>query len=92
MKSPLFDELSRGEVEKRDVVGLCPGRYPYVGRDVDMEGNSGSLGGQAADEPELAAAVAAMTRSSSRTIRNMMRVACAALAAMALASIAAAHA
>ena len=52
-ESPTSGKPSRSEVEKRDVRS-CPGRYSYVGHDVDMEGDSGSLGGRAPDEPVMA--------------------------------------
>ncbi|VAH10342.1 unnamed protein product [Triticum turgidum subsp. durum] len=44
-------------MEKRGAIGLCPGRFPYVGGIVDMRYDSGSMGGWAADEPVLAATV-----------------------------------
>ena len=53
-------------MEKRDVVKVCPGRYPYVGGDADTKGDSRCLGGWvAADDPVFLAATMAMIRTDS---------------------------
>ena len=91
-ESMISGELSRGEVEKWDVVGSCMGWYPYVNGHVDMEGNSESLSRRAIAEAELVVMVVATTRAGSRTIPGMRRVACTTLVAMASASTAVARA
>ena len=57
MKSCIFDERSRGDMEKQDTSGSCLGSHPYAGGIVDRRDDSESLGGLATDEPVLAAAV-----------------------------------
>ena len=82
-ESRISSELSRGEVEKWDVAGSCPGRYTYVSSNVDMEGDFGSRGSRGIAEVELVIMVAATTRAGLRTIPGMRRVDCTTLVAMA---------
>ena len=73
----ISDELSRGEVEKREVGRVFPGRYPYGSGDADREDDSGCLGGYlAANNPVLAAAkTAAVPRTSLWVTVSMRRAA-----------------
>ena len=54
-------ELSRCEVEKREMGGVFPGRYPYGDDESDTEDESNYLVGYlVANDPMLDAATAAM--------------------------------
>ena len=76
IESLISGELSRCEVEKREMGGVFPGRYPYGDGNADLEEGSSCLGGYlVADDPVLAATTTAMTRTGSWAIPSMMRAA-----------------
>ena len=62
MESPISVELSRGEVENRDVGGACLDRNPHVSDEDDL-GDSESPDKRYFVEPELTAVVSAMARA-----------------------------
>ena len=79
-ESVISDELSRGEVEKREMGGVCASKYSYGGGDPDTEDDSGCPGGYLAiEKPMLVAAAADMTSTGSWDSLSLRRVVLAAM-------------
>ena len=75
-KLAISDELSLREVEKREVGGVCPGRYPYGSVDVDTHDDADCLGcSLATDHPVLDTLATPMTRTGSWAILSTRRAA-----------------